>query len=154
MKEPSTIRWQRLPPDDSIEQILHAAVAETLRRFDVQNPGVAFLLADDECLCILNRDWRGLDRPTDVLSFAEREGEALVSPSSRQFLGDIAISLDTARRQSEEYGHSLEREIAFLAIHGLLHLLGYDHQSADEEREMFALQREILGALAASGACS
>ena len=84
-----------------------------------------------------------MDRPTDVLSFPAAEGgEFPAIPDS--FLGDIAISLPRAEAQAEEYGHSLLRELSFLAVHGTLHLLGYDHMTDEDRAEMFARQNEIL----------
>ena len=93
----------------------------------------------------INRDYRGIDRPTDVISFAagdERSG--FESEEELLDLGDLFINIDYARRQANEYGHSYEREMCFLFTHGLLHCLGYDHMNPEEEKEMFALQDEIL----------
>ena len=110
---------------------------------------VSLTLVDDVTIQNLNRDYRGVDAPTDVLSFSleeSREEEpAFEDLSAVKILGDIVISLETASRQSEEYGHSLEREVAFLTVHGLLHLLGYDHQRPEEEAEMEQMQEVILG---------
>ena len=92
----------------------------------------------------INRDYRGIDRPTDVLSFPMMEFEM---PEVYVSLGNIVISVETARRQAEEYGHSLKRELCFLCAHSALHLLGYDHETEDEREEMEAKQREILDAL-------
>jgi probable rRNA maturation factor len=84
----------------------------------------------------LNRSYRGKDSETDVLSFPGFPG----SPA----LGDIVICLEVAERQAQEYGHSYERELAFLAVHGLLHLLGYNHETPGDEKEMFNVQEEIM----------
>ena len=94
----------------------------------------------------LNAEYRNIDRETDVLSFPLYEsGEIAMSDGKRAALGDIVISLEKAVAQAKEYGHSLEREVAFLTVHSVLHLLGYDHETGEEdEREMFALQEEIL----------
>lgn len=91
----------------------------------------------------LNRDFRGVDRPTDVLSFPMEEGQAIAAAPDG-FLGDIVISLPRAEAQATEYGHSLLRELSFLAVHGTLHLLGYDHMDEEEADAMFAKQDEIL----------
>ncbi|WP_053376817.1 rRNA maturation RNase YbeY [Paenibacillus sp. FJAT-27812] len=117
---------------------------------------VSLTFTNDEEIHQLNREYRGIDRPTDVLSFAmqedgveeldiifEVESEDEVDPISGM-LGDIIISVDTAQAQSEEYGHSLEREIGFLFVHGFLHLIGYDHQDDATEAEMTAKQEAIL----------
>lgn len=103
----------------------------------------------------INRDFRGIDKVTDVISFALDDDDddfdtiASVMQNDEQFvtsIGDIIISVDRAREQAEDYGHSLERELGFLALHGFLHLNGYDHQTEEEEAEMFGLQQEILSA--------
>lgn len=106
---------------------------------------LSLLFVDDAEIQVLNRDYRGLDRPTDVLSFSAQEGEAFPDSDDMPLvLGDIVISVDTAKRQAAEFGHSADREMAFLAIHGLLHLIGMDHQAPDEEAEMIARQKELL----------
>lgn len=96
----------------------------------------------------INREYRGKDAPTDVISFAMEElGEGEVAPigaNMPRVLGDIIISVPKAREQAEEYGHPFLRELGFLAVHGFLHLLGYDHMTEEDEKEMFTLQKEIL----------
>ncbi len=109
---------------------------------------VDLTFVDDAAIQELNETYRGITAPTDVLSFSQlettEEEPEFVDLAGVKVLGDIVISLETGLRQSQEYGHSLKREIAFLTIHGLLHLLGYDHQTAAEEEQMFAKQTEIL----------
>lgn len=108
---------------------------------------VEFVLTNDMEIHKLNREYRSKDVPTDVLSFAWEESEDLF-PGEDQMLGQIIISLDRAKEQAEEYGHSLEREMAFLSIHGLLHLLGYDHEIGPaEEKQMREREKEILDSL-------
>jgi probable rRNA maturation factor len=103
---------------------------------------------DDRLLHDLNREHRGIDRPTDVLSFPLLEPDDEPPPEPLPYaLGDVIVSIETAERQARAYGHSTEREIGFLLAHGLLHLLGYDHETADEEREMRMRQRELLEAI-------
>ncbi len=110
------------------------------------NYEISLLITDDETIHQLNKEYRQKDRPTDVLSFPMEDDI---------MLGDIVISLDTAKNQAQEREIGLEREIAFLFIHGLLHLLGYDHEtSVEDEKEMFALQEEILKKLIDYGAVS
>ncbi|TGA99586.1 rRNA maturation RNase YbeY [Sporolactobacillus shoreae] len=97
----------------------------------------------------INREYRGIDRPTDVISFALEEmadDEVPIMPEEGEprVLGDIIVSIDKAREQAVTYEHSFERELGFLVVHGLLHLLGYDHTTESEEKEMFGLQEEIL----------
>lgn len=107
---------------------------------------ISLLLTDDETIRQLNKEYRNKDKSTDVLSFP-MEDEIM--------LGDIAISVDTAKRQAEEAEINLDRETAFLFIHGLLHLLGYDHETSQEdETEMFALQEKILKKLIDYGTVS
>ena len=107
---------------------------------------VCIELTNDELIHEANRDYRGVDRPTDVLSFPTSEGEQLIGIPDGH-LGDIMISVETAERQAAELGHSTEREIAFLAIHGTLHILGYDHMLPEDEEIMTARQREIISRL-------
>ncbi len=101
------------------------------------------VLTDDEEIRALNSGFRGIDASTDVLSFPANEGEMLDGIPDG-FLGDIAISCPRAFLQAEEYGHSSEREFGFLAVHGALHILGYDHLTEEEAKTMFALQEKIL----------
>lgn len=131
----------KLPPH--YRKLIGEAVRKTLKY--EQKKGdyeVSVTLTDDEFIRELNREYRGKDRSTDVLSFPifdvfENEGRAL--------LGDIVISIETAYKQSKEYGHGIEWEISFLTVHSMLHLLGYDHEtSKKEEREMFAKQDDIM----------
>jgi probable rRNA maturation factor len=91
----------------------------------------------------INRDYRGIDRPTDVISFAINDSPDLIDDGEKD-LGDLFININYARRQAKEYGHSLKREVCFLFTHGLLHCLGYDHMKPDDEKVMFALQEKIL----------
>ena len=107
---------------------------------------VSVLLVSDTYIQGLNKKYRDKDCSTDVLSFALNEGDEpdIIDGPEQTLLGDIIISLDTAERQAEEYGHSLEREIAFLTVHGILHLLGYDHMEEEERVEMRQEEEYIL----------
>lgn len=104
---------------------------------------VCVLVTDAEEIQRLNESYRNIDRVTDVLTFPAWEGEAILCPPDG-YLGDIAICYERAVEQALCYGHSLERELAFLAVHGSLHLLGYDHMNKKDESEMFRKQEEIL----------
>ncbi|WP_040980639.1 rRNA maturation RNase YbeY [Oceanobacillus jeddahense] len=110
---------------------------------------ISISFVDNEQIQLINRDYRDKDRPTDVISFAMQEMEEeeleIVGEGLPVVLGDIIISIDKAKEQAEEYNHSFERELAFLALHGFLHLLGYDHMNVEDEKEMFGRQDEILG---------
>ena len=109
------------------------------------NIEVSILLTDDEGITILNRDYRDIDGPTDVLSFSQLEGEDEFAPDEEEsVLGDVVISVETAERQAGEAGKNVEEEIDMLLVHGLLHLLGYDHAEAADAEKMFARQAEIL----------
>ena len=111
---------------------------------------VDITIVDDEEIHQLNRDYRNVDRPTDVLSFAldeDDEDEPELMEGQPHLLGDIIISAETATRQAEEFGHGLEREIVYLAVHGLLHLLGYDHMVEDDKVIMRAKEEEALSAI-------
>lgn len=102
-------------------------------------------LIDDHTIQKLNKEYRNIDKKTDVISFAMLDSEDIVKVEESSLdLGDIFISVETAQEQADNLNQSLKREILFLFIHGLLHLLGFDHQSKEEEQTMFKLQREIL----------
>lgn len=108
-------------------------------------------IVDDEEIHELNRQYRGMDKPTDVLSFALDEGEEdepeLIGGPEEHLYGDIIISAETALRQAEEYGHGLEREMTYLAVHGMFHLLGYNHMTEEDKAEMRAKEEEALRAI-------
>lgn len=120
------------------------------------NVEVSVTIVDNKRIQEINRDYRSIDKPTDVISFALEDNdeqdfnvifdEALDADQVGipRLLGDIFISIDKAKKQADEFGHALNREIGFLSVHGFLHLNGYDHQTEDEEKEMFSLQEEIL----------
>ena len=97
----------------------------------------------------INRDYRGIDRPTDVISFAIRDEADEFFPEAEKDLGDIFININYAKRQAREYGHSEEREICFLFTHGMLHCLGYDHMTKEDEEVMYDLQKKILDPIVA-----
>ena len=101
------------------------------------------ILVNNDYIHTLNRDYRNIDRPTDVITFALEDGTD-VDYNSWRMLGDIYISIDKAASQALEYGHSFLRELSFLTIHGFLHLLGYDHMNKEDEEVMFKEQEDIL----------
>lgn len=124
---------------ESIKKVLNKGIE--LEKLD--NVVFNIILVDNEYIHALNREYRGIDRPTDVITFALEDTKDIDYDNFR-LLGDIYISLDKAHSQAVEYGHSFEREICFLAVHGFLHLLGYDHMEKDEEKIMFDRQELIL----------
>lgn len=126
---------------------------EIAQRFELDDQTeVSVTFVDNVMIRELNRTYRGIDQPTDVLSFAfdEEADECNITPVNDpqiHVLGDIIISLEKAQEQGEEYGHGFTRELAFLTVHGMLHLLGYDHQEEAERQEMRKMEEEILGFL-------
>lgn len=143
---------------EEVGNIIEKAVKAALEFEKVeQKCDVCIIITDDENIHELNREHREVDRPTDVLSFPMMElvpGEKMVvnplelDESGAVMLGDIVISIDRAKAQAEEYGHSEERELCFLTVHGMLHLLGYDHELGEEEEKLhFSRQEEILEAM-------
>jgi probable rRNA maturation factor len=121
-----------------------------LRALKLEAAELSLVLCDDRSMRKLNREHRGLDRPTDVLAFAMREGTQMIAPQAQDLLGDIVISWQTARRQAKEHGCTVEREICLLLAHGLLHLLGFDHITRKQERRMMARTDLLMAAGLAS----
>ncbi len=132
----------------SQKMLVRRAVSATLEYEGYQNDAeLSVTFTDNEGIQRLNLEFRGIDAPTDVLSFplTDYNGTELPIDEPECSLGDIVISLERAREQAEQFGHSLEREIAFLTVHSMLHLLGYDHVDSEEDDiEMRRRQREIL----------
>ncbi|MBQ5832273.1 MAG: rRNA maturation RNase YbeY [Selenomonadales bacterium] len=144
---------EKMTVTQAIEDRIIEVLEETARVHEVDDLAeVSLMFTDDETIHEMNREYRGIDRPTDVLSFALEEGEEeeIYGGPEENLLGDIIISVETATRQAEEYGHSVEREMAFLALHGMLHLLGYDHMEEEERQEMRAQEEAILASLGIS----
>lgn len=126
---------QKVEISASFEKQLMRYVTHALTYGSVKDGELGITFVDDEYIAELNESFRNVSGSTDVLSFPMNE-EGLV--------GDVVVSLETATRQAEEYGHSFEREVAFLVIHGVLHLMGYDHETTEDEEKMMQLSREIL----------
>lgn len=122
---------------------LNSAIESTLKHEDVSNAVFSIVFVDEKTIQEMNRDYRGIDRVTDVISFAFEDNEK-VRYNTIRVLGDIYICIPRMKEQAVSYGHSEKRELAFLTVHGLLHLLGYDHQTEAEEKIMFGLQELIL----------
>ena len=131
--------------DDNIEEleILNNYIEYLVKKEKLENAIFNIIFVDKEEIHKLNKEYRNVDRPTDVISFALEDEEDNYESEFR-VLGDIYICTDVAYDQAKEYGHSRLREICFLATHGLLHLLGYDHMEEDEEKIMFDKQKELL----------
>ena len=153
------------------EKLLHEVIEAAAKYLNLpEGIELDLSIVSNEEIQVLNRDYRGLDKPTDVLSFAltevtsefdvdfahldlTEEAEETEDLEETEFedeeaipqhLGDIIISYPRAQEQAQDYGHSLDRELAFLAVHGFLHLNGYDHQTEEEAKEMFRIQEEVL----------
>jgi probable rRNA maturation factor len=132
-------------PWESWVPAVEADAAAVLAAFDLLDAELSIMLCDDATIWPLNRDYRGKDRPTDVLAFAQREGTPV--PGQEHVLGDVVISVETAARQAAERGHTTAHELRVLLVHGICHLLGYDHEQDDEAEVMEAKEREILRVL-------
>lgn len=139
------ISSQALHSPEEWESFSVGVAQAVLSYLDLQEAELSILLCDDETIHPLNRDYRGKDKPTDVLSFAQREGEFAFIDDD--VLGDVIISMDTTIRQATERQHSVETELRVLLVHGILHLLGYDHIQDDEAEVMEAKEREILAVI-------
>ena len=122
-----------------IENVLNIAI----KKLKLKNIEFSVILVDNDYIHKLNKEYRNIDRVTDVISFALEDEESFPALETK-FLGDIYISIDKAKSQAIEYGHSFKRELCFLAVHGFLHINGYDHMNKDDEKIMFNLQEEIL----------
>jgi probable rRNA maturation factor len=136
------------------EEALIAAISAVLRYESIGNAGVAVVVTDNDYVQRLNRDYRGVDAPTDVLSFAAQEGEALdasFAPEAAEeidrYLGDLILAWPYAAAQAAHYGYPVQTELQLLVVHGCLHLLGYDHDTDENQAEMWAAQHAILTGL-------
>lgn len=123
--------------------IINDLMLFSLKYLKIENAIFNIIIIDNDTIHKINKEYRGIDRPTDVISFALEDNKDFIDIGYR-ILGDIYISIDKVKEQSQSYGHSFLRELAFLSVHGLLHLLGYDHMKKEEEIEMFKLQELIL----------
>ena len=135
---------ETIPIDERERTGIERAVQAALD-FEGREGDLTILIDTPERIQTLNRYFRNVDRVTDVLTFPAWEGE--ISLSADGYLGDIMICYARAKEQAEEYGHSLERELSFLAVHGVLHLLGYDHMTETDERAMRERQTAILDSI-------
>lgn len=131
------------------EDVYYSLMEVTMKKLGIKcDPIVSVSLVDNRYIHRINKKYRHIDRPTDVISFAflddGHEYDKILFQEGVVALGDIYISIEKAIEQAKEYGHSLNRELSFLFVHGLLHLLGYDHMNEKDEKVMFSLQEEIL----------
>lgn len=135
--------WVREPQAESIVRAAIAAAAECVPA----EGEVSVLLTDDEAVRVLNRNWRGIDKPTNVLSFPHQSGKVPFASAQFTFLGDIAIAHETLAREAGAEGKPFLHHLAHLAVHGFLHLIGYDHQTDSQADAMEGLERDILADL-------
>ncbi len=150
-------RQDKVEVTKELKAVLRKAVKKTFEKEGFLTPSlVSFILADDEGIREMNKEFRRIDKATDVLSFpmtGAQEGRLYAESGDYDLneglliLGDIVISLETAKRQAEEHGLSFESELAFLAIHGLFHLLGYDHENRADEERILGKQEEVLNSM-------
>ncbi|WP_077618847.1 rRNA maturation RNase YbeY [Bacillus sinesaloumensis] len=134
---------------DDEYKIVQELLMLTAEKEDVEEgTEVSVTFVDNDRIQEINREYRDKDQPTDVISFAMEEmgeGEiAIIGEDIPKVLGDIIISIPRAKEQADDYGHSFARELGFLAVHGFLHLLGYDHMTKEDEEKMFSRQKDIL----------
>lgn len=123
--------------------IIKKVIQYALKQESVTNAEFTIIFVDNHRIQEINREYRGFDQTTDVISFAFEDFKD-IEYNNYRLLGEIYLSLDKAKEQSVEYGHSLLRELCFLSVHGLLHLLGYDHMNEEDEKKMFKKQEGIL----------
>lgn len=141
------ISYVGVAENQAVTEAVERAVLAALTHENALDRFVSVELTNDSIIHEYNREYRSVDRPTDVLSFPADEGDELLSIPDG-FLGDIMISIPRAEEQGKELGHSTEREIIFLTVHGLLHLLGYDHMTEEDESIMLPVQRSIVSEIA------
>ena len=130
---------EKILVDEGLKEVITKAVLSTLNE-EKQEGVVSIALVDNAYIQKLNREYRQIDAPTDVLSFPLADDED-------EILGDVVISLEKAQEQAKDYGHSFYREVAFLTVHGVLHLLGHDHYEEEETRLMREKEEKILKVL-------
>ncbi len=136
---------EKVTADDDLSELLSGVASKVLAAAGFHNDAeISLVFVDDEYIHELNLQYRGVDSPTDVLSFAMLEGEPCPGDDEEIILGDVVISLQAAQRQATDYGHSFRREVAYLTVHGVLHLLGFDHVREEEQKIMRAKEEEVL----------
>lgn len=133
---------------DDYKAIYEKIITEACQQLNIDDDlELSVIFVNDERIHEINREYRNIDRSTDVISFALEDNEQYYMEGMPRSLGDIFISIDHAKKQAQDYGHSFYREMCFLFTHGILHLLGYDHMEKEDEIEMFKIQNDILNAL-------
>ena len=139
---------EKFPAGDELNDLVEKVALAVLEGEGCSEQAeVSIVFVDNEYMHNLNREYRGVDSPTDVLSFALEEGEPMPDAKGEELLGDVVISLEKAAAQAKEYGHGFMREVAYLTAHGVLHLLGYDHQSDEDRAAMRQKEESVLAGL-------
>jgi len=138
--------WQTEP---DAEAVIHRAInaAAEIADADVGEAELAVMLTDDAGIRTLNNNWRGIDKPTNVLSFPALQQTAGAPADAPRMLGDIAIAYETTRKEADDEEKPFDHHLSHLAVHGFLHLIGYDHEKDDDAEAMEGLEREILAQL-------
>jgi probable rRNA maturation factor len=138
--------WQTEP---DAEAVIHRAIeaAAEFAEADVGEAALAVMLTDDSGIRTLNSNWRGVDKPTNVLSFPALQAPVGAPSDAPRMLGDIAIAYETTRKEADDEAKPFDHHLSHLAVHGFLHLIGYDHENDDDAEAMEGLEREILAQL-------
>ena len=137
-----------MTPSEANEAVIRKVCDEVAVTYSLTpEEELSVVLCDNAHIHKLNKEYRSIDRPTDVLSFALNEGDDEFGEEESHLLGDLIISLERTAEQAEEYGHPFERELAYLTVHGCLHILGYDHMTDEDKKEMRTEEEFILGKL-------
>ena len=136
--------YNKTDEEFTYQEIIEKVVNKAFEIERLKKASCSIIIVDNTFIHKLNKEYRGIDRVTDVISFALEDDKSMIIPDDVRLLGDIYICLDKAKEQAKEYGHSLERELCFLAVHGIYHLLGYDHENEEDAKIMFKKQEEVL----------
>lgn len=137
---------EEAPEAEKYKEVIVRTITEVMKSEGFDNAGVDVTLTDNSAIRAINQQYRQIDCETDCLSFPQYEKQQLdkLNKKKHHLLGDVVISFEKALSQAEEYGHSTQRELAFLSAHSALHLLGYDHENEEDEQIMFGKQEQIL----------
>ena len=128
---------------ETVEKVLYSAIEKE----KLEKVSFNLIIVDNDYIHDLNKNYRNIDRETDVITFALEDEDTIVMPNEERVLGDIYISIDRAKEQANEFGHSLLRELSFLAVHGFYHLMGYDHIEEEDKKIMRPKEEKILNEL-------
>ena len=134
--------------NEDYEEVYLKIIREACKELDIQDDlELSVIFVDDKRIHEINREYRQIDRSTDVISFALEDSEQYYIEGMPREIGDIFISIDHAKMQAEEYGHSIERELAYMIVHGFYHLMGYDHMNDEDKKAMREKEEKVLKSL-------